>query len=177
MWRLHPRGEANRRICVDAEGAILGPTCVLVRRTAHGFRSLGRDEASTIQKCLIDEDRDRNWLFAQCQRIAHALDKGELGRAAKPCSIPATLVSMADFTIATATSSDVLYRTPLSSIPTRFPATNRDRTPTPGQRPAHWRLQMRQSQNSAPIQRQRASPDAPTVRSLTKCKSQDCRRA
>lgn len=81
MRRLHSRGVANRGICVDAEGAVLGPVCVLVSRTSHGFRGLGRDGASTIQKCLIDGDRDRDWLFAQCQRIADALDKGEIALA------------------------------------------------------------------------------------------------
>ncbi len=54
---------------------------MLVSRTPHGFRSLGRDEASTIQKCLIDGDRDPDWLFTQCQRIADALDNGEIALA------------------------------------------------------------------------------------------------
>ena len=81
MRRLHSRGATNRGICVDAEGAVLGPACVLVSRTAHGFRAIEVGAASTIQKCLIDGDRDRDWLFAQCQRIADALDMGEIALA------------------------------------------------------------------------------------------------
>jgi hypothetical protein len=32
MRRLHLRGAANRGICVDVEGAMLGPHCVLVNQ-------------------------------------------------------------------------------------------------------------------------------------------------
>jgi hypothetical protein len=81
MRRLHPRGAASRGICIDAEGAVLGPDCVLVRRTPRGFRSIERDEASSPQKCLLDGDRDHDWLFRQCQRIADELDRGELALA------------------------------------------------------------------------------------------------
>jgi hypothetical protein len=81
MWRLYPRGAANRGICVDAEGAMLGPDCVLVRRTPHGFRAIPGDEAAALQKCLLDSARDRDWLFSQCRRIADALDQGELALA------------------------------------------------------------------------------------------------
>jgi hypothetical protein len=81
MRRLHPRGAANRGICVDTEGAMLGPDCVLVRRTPSGFRGIEHDDASTVQKCLLDTDRDDDWLFQQCRRIAEALDKGELALA------------------------------------------------------------------------------------------------
>jgi len=42
MRRLHPRGAACRGICVDADGAMLGPECVLVERTATGFSALDR---------------------------------------------------------------------------------------------------------------------------------------
>jgi hypothetical protein len=81
MRTLHPRGAANRGICVDAEGAMLGPDCVLVRHTPGGFRGIGRDDASTVQKCLLDGDRDDDWLFQQCRRIAEALDNGEIALA------------------------------------------------------------------------------------------------
>jgi len=33
MRRLHPRGRESRGVAVDADGAMLGPDCVLVRRT------------------------------------------------------------------------------------------------------------------------------------------------
>jgi hypothetical protein len=81
MRTLHPRGAANRGICVDAEGAMLGPDCVLVRRAPGGFRSIARANAAVLQKCLLDGDQDRDWLFRQCRRIADALDKGELALA------------------------------------------------------------------------------------------------
>jgi hypothetical protein len=81
MRSLHPRGAANRGICVDAEGAMLGPDCVLVRRAPGGFRSIERDAASTVQKGLFDADCDDDWLFQQCRRIAEALDKGEIALA------------------------------------------------------------------------------------------------
>jgi hypothetical protein len=81
MRRLHPRGAANRGICVDAEGAMLGPDCVLVRRSPGGFYTIDRDDASVLQKGLLDRDQDRDWLFRQCQRIADALNKGEIALA------------------------------------------------------------------------------------------------
>jgi hypothetical protein len=81
MRRLHPRGATSRGICVDAGGAVLGPDCVLVQRTPLGFHGIDRGEASTIQKCVLDDSRDQDWLFRQCQRIADALDKGEVALA------------------------------------------------------------------------------------------------
>jgi hypothetical protein len=81
MQRLHPRGAANRGVCVDIKGAMLGPDCVLVSRTPRGFRPLDCDDASTLQKCVLGADHGRDWLFRQCQRIADALNKGEIALA------------------------------------------------------------------------------------------------
>ncbi len=81
MRRLHPRGAANRGICVDIEGAMLGPDCVLVGRTRHGFRALERGQASTLQKCVLHTAPDDDWLFRQCERISDALNKGEVALA------------------------------------------------------------------------------------------------
>ena len=81
MRRLHSRGAANRGICVDADGAMLGPDCILVRRVARGFRAIERERASALQKCLLDAEHDGDWLFRQTQRIAEALDKGEIALA------------------------------------------------------------------------------------------------
>jgi hypothetical protein len=81
MRRLHPRGAANRGICVDAQGAMLGPDCVLVRSTPAGFRAIQYDAALVVQKCVCAANADRDWLFRQCQRIADALDKGEVALA------------------------------------------------------------------------------------------------
>jgi hypothetical protein len=79
--RLHPRGAANKGVCVDVQGAMLGPDCVLVSRTPTGYRPLSRDEAAVVQKCILRSDRDRDWLYGQCQRIANALSKGEVALA------------------------------------------------------------------------------------------------
>jgi hypothetical protein len=81
MRRLYPRGPANRGICVDADGATLGADCVLVHRTRSSFRPIERGDASQIQKCVLAPDRDRDWLFRQCQRIADALNSGEVALA------------------------------------------------------------------------------------------------
>jgi hypothetical protein len=81
MRRLHPRGPANRGICVDADGAMLGPECILVRRTPRGYRGIERPDASALQKCVILGSHDDDWLFSQAQRIAEALDKGEIALA------------------------------------------------------------------------------------------------
>lgn len=79
--KLHSRGPANRGISVDAEGAMLGPDCVLVRRTAQGYRCITRDEAAVPQDALSGDPSDSNWLFEQCRRIAKALDDGDVALA------------------------------------------------------------------------------------------------
>jgi len=81
MWRLHPRGPTSRGVCVDADGAVLGPDCVLVQRALSGYRAVGRQAARDIQSILLREQDDPDWLFAQGQRIAKALDRGELALA------------------------------------------------------------------------------------------------
>lgn len=81
MRRLHLRGAANRGICVDADGVMLGPDCVLVSRTPRGFRAIERDAAASIQKCLAGVPDDPDWLFDRCQRIAELLDKSEIALA------------------------------------------------------------------------------------------------
>jgi hypothetical protein len=81
MRTLHPRGVAGPGVCVDAEGAMIGPDCVLVRRTSRGYHSIDREDACALQKCLFNATPDQDWLFRQCQRIADALDKGEVALA------------------------------------------------------------------------------------------------
>jgi hypothetical protein len=81
MRRLHPRGAANRGITVNADGAMLGPDCVLVRRTAQGCRCIGCDEAAVLQHFLFAGAVEPDWLFQQCGRIAKALDNGEIALA------------------------------------------------------------------------------------------------
>lgn len=82
MRRLDARGPASRGVVVDAEGAMLGPDCVLVRRTAAGYRCLRPAEAAAIQKVLLGaqgDDPDR--LFVLSRGIAKALNDGELALA------------------------------------------------------------------------------------------------
>lgn len=78
MRRLFDRGPANPGIAVDAEGAMLGPDCVLVRRTPQGYRCIDAAEAAALQDCLSGDRRDSDWLFGQCRRIAKALDNHDL---------------------------------------------------------------------------------------------------
>jgi hypothetical protein len=81
IHQLHPRGLTNRGICVDRDGAMLGPDCILVTRTLHGFQGIDRRPASLVQKCVFGAERDDDWLFWQCQRIADSLEKGEVALA------------------------------------------------------------------------------------------------
>jgi hypothetical protein len=81
MRRLHPRGRACRGIAVDANGAALGPDCVLVRRTPAGFRCLDGAAANILQKTALGLGHEPGWLFDQCRRIAEALAKGEVALA------------------------------------------------------------------------------------------------
>ena len=75
--RLHPRGRESRGIVVDADGAMLGPDCVLVRRTPAGFRCVVPSEARAIQAAVLGPRHDPDWLFEQSRRIARALVAGE----------------------------------------------------------------------------------------------------
>jgi hypothetical protein len=82
MRRLDARGPGCRRVAVDAEGAMLGPDCVLVRRTPSGYRSIGRDEAAAIGSVLADGHKgEPDALFERCCRIAQALNEGQLALA------------------------------------------------------------------------------------------------
>jgi hypothetical protein len=60
---------------------MLGPEWVLVRRSPRGFAALERDDAANLQKCVLCGGRDPDWLFRQSQRIAAALDRGEVALA------------------------------------------------------------------------------------------------
>ena len=77
LRRLHPRGPISRGIAVDAEGAMFGPDCALVRRTPQGFRCVSRSEARAIQAAVLGIEGDPDWLFEQCRHIAASLARGE----------------------------------------------------------------------------------------------------
>jgi hypothetical protein len=81
MYRLHPRGAGNRGVCVDAEGAMLGPDWSLVERTLGGYRVAPRIASRDIQKALRIDREGPDWLHAQGQRIADALSRGEIALA------------------------------------------------------------------------------------------------
>ena len=81
MRRLHPRGRDCRGIAVDADGATLGPDCVLVRRPPAGFRCLDLAVANALQKAALALAPEPDWLFEQCRRIAEALAKGDVALA------------------------------------------------------------------------------------------------
>jgi hypothetical protein len=63
MRRLHPRGPTNRGICVDADGAMLGPDCVLVEHDLGLHRPIDRRAAGVIQGFLLPDHGDPDWLF------------------------------------------------------------------------------------------------------------------
>jgi len=82
MRRLDVRGLASRGVAVDTEGATLGPDCMLVRRTAAGYRCLRREEAAMLQKVLFSGEEDApDRLFTLSHGIARALGRGELALA------------------------------------------------------------------------------------------------
>lgn len=78
MRRLHERGQANHGIAVDADGAALGPDCLLVKRAASGYRPIDRDDAAALQAIVFGGARDRDWLFERCCSIAEALERREI---------------------------------------------------------------------------------------------------
>jgi hypothetical protein len=81
MRRLYVRGSGNFGIAIDTHGAVLGPDCVLVRRTAQGCRCVAPDEAAVLQNFLFGDDPEPGWLWGQCRRIADALDNHEIALA------------------------------------------------------------------------------------------------
>jgi hypothetical protein len=81
MRRLHERGRDCRGVAVDADGAMLGPDCVLVRRISSGYRTLAPHEAAIIQEVVLGPVCEPCWLFDQARRIADALAKGEIALA------------------------------------------------------------------------------------------------
>lgn len=81
MRRLHPRGVASRGVVVDADGATLGPDCILVRRTGDEYRCVSRNEAASIQAVAFGASDDRDWLFRQSRHIAKALAAREIALA------------------------------------------------------------------------------------------------
>lgn len=81
MHKLYPRSAANRGVCVDIDGAILGPDCILVERIQKGYRVVPRSVARDAQDLCLKHADDPDWLYQQSQRIAAALNRGEIALA------------------------------------------------------------------------------------------------
>jgi hypothetical protein len=79
--RLHARGSTGRGMVVDHGGAMLGPDCVLVQRTAHGYQCVTRSEVATELEIVFGNDCRPDWLFDQCCRIAEALNDNQVALA------------------------------------------------------------------------------------------------
>jgi hypothetical protein len=80
LRRLSTRGLASRGTVVDADGAVLGPDCVLVDRVAQRWRCIGRGEAAALQSFVLGNDPEPGWLFHQCRLIANALADSDIAR-------------------------------------------------------------------------------------------------
>lgn len=81
MQRLYPRGATNRGVCVDVGGAMLGPDWPLVDRTTAGYRVAPRMAVEDVQKVLLIDRREPDWLYKQGWRIADALSRDEIALA------------------------------------------------------------------------------------------------
>jgi hypothetical protein len=58
-----------------------GPDCVLVTRSARGYRGIPWDEAAVLQKYLFVENGEEDRLYRTCARIAEALGENQLALA------------------------------------------------------------------------------------------------
>lgn len=81
MRKLHPRGPRARGLVVDAEGVMLGPDCVLVRRTADGYRVVSNEMLTCMQGIAFGKDGHQPRLPFVLGRIANALEGGDVVRA------------------------------------------------------------------------------------------------
>jgi len=60
---------------------MLGPNCVLVRRTAMEYQSASQAEAAAAQLIAFGRQRRWDWLFDQCCHIAQALNDNDIALA------------------------------------------------------------------------------------------------
>lgn len=81
MRRLHERGPNCRELAADAEGVMLGPDCVLVRRTRVGYRCAEPGHLALLTRAVLDEDGRLRRLPIVLDSIATALDRGDLVKA------------------------------------------------------------------------------------------------
>jgi hypothetical protein len=81
MRRLHERGPRSRGLSVDAEGVVLGPDCVLVRRTSLGYRRANVGEIADLTRAVFGRDARLDRIPIVLTRITEALADGDLVKA------------------------------------------------------------------------------------------------
>ncbi len=82
MRQLYERGPHCQGLAVDAEGVMLGPDCVLVRRLpGGGYRSAGPDAVALLARTVFDDDVRLRRLPIVLSGIVAALDHGDLVKA------------------------------------------------------------------------------------------------
>jgi hypothetical protein len=81
MRRLHERGPGCRGLVVDTDGVMLGPDCVLVRRTARGFEAADSAKLASLSKTVFTEDTQLRRLPQVLAGVARALEAGDLVKA------------------------------------------------------------------------------------------------
>ena len=81
MRRLHERGPHCRGLVVDTDGVMLGPDCVLVRRTARGFEAADSERLTGLTKSVFADDARLGRLPQVLASVARALDAGDLVKA------------------------------------------------------------------------------------------------
>lgn len=125
MRRLHPRGPDSRGVAVDADGAMLGPDCVLVRRTPTGFRTVAPGEAAAVQAAILEPDTEPGWLFDQAGRIADALANGEIALA-QIYGLRIPVAELDDAALRRVAEASTLFRANFNPAQPRVPAGNPD---------------------------------------------------
>jgi hypothetical protein len=82
MRRLYERGPGCRGLAVDADGVMLGPDCVLVRRLpGGGYRSADPDAIPLLARTVFDDDAGQRRLPIVLSGIVAALERGDLVKA------------------------------------------------------------------------------------------------
>jgi hypothetical protein len=81
MRRLHERGPDCRGLVVDSDGVMLGPDCVLVRRTVRGFEAADSEQLAGLTKTVFADDARLRRLPQVLAGVVSALEAGDLVKA------------------------------------------------------------------------------------------------